>query len=192
MVLDDHADPVGRTELGQLPQSVGRPLNLLVVGAAAGGVHADRMAAEILGPLDPAIVVLHGLLPLLFVGVTELAFAVAHDQQALDAGVVGPRLQFLQRRVVVLLVLVELIDVLDGVDAELLLRDLREIHRIGLLVEEGPVERPLGERYLVEGRLLLGEQAPGGSHGSGGSQSGCLKEATTIETGHSGILSGDR
>ena len=92
-----------------------------------------RVAAEELRPLDPAVVVLDRLLPLLLVGVAERALAVAHDEHAADAVVVRDLLQVLQVAVVLLLVLVELVDVLDGVDAVVLLGDLGELERVEFL-----------------------------------------------------------
>ena len=107
------------------------------------------MAAEVLGPLGPPLVVLDRLRPLLLVGVAEVALAVAHDEDAGHLVVVGHLLQVGEVRPVLLLVLVELVDVLDALDAVLLGTDLGELERVelvgALLAEERPVQRPLGE-----------------------------------------------
>src|SRR5262249_38659913 len=68
-----------------------------------------------------------------------------------------------------------LVDVLDGADAVVLLRDLRELERVefldALLAEERPVQRPLRERNLEERfdvRRGSGERRRDGDAGNGG------------------------
>src|SRR5262249_14156225 len=153
VVLDDDVDLVLVAVLALLPQAVGAELDLLLEGAGGVGVDADGVAAEEFGGLDPLVMVLDGGLAFLVVGGAEVALAVAHDQDAADAVVVAALLQLLQILLVAGLVLEELVDVLDGGDVIVLLRDGGEVEVGHLLAEEALVERPLRQRDLEE-RLL--------------------------------------
>ena len=81
----------------------------------------------------------------------------------------GARLEVRQVGGVLRLVLEELVDVLEAGDAVLLLREAREVEVRDLLLEQGPVQRPLGERD-GEAALLRraeGERQVGGGDGGG-------------------------
>ena len=104
------------------------------------------MAAEALGRLDPGMVVLDCLGAGLVVGVAEVAEAVAHQEQVLHAFVGRPPGEIGQVVGVFGLVLEELIDVLDGVDAELLAGRPREVEVVELAGEDRLVQRPFRER----------------------------------------------
>jgi hypothetical protein len=64
-------------------QAVGGELHLLVPAqlGIAGGVHADAVAAERGGGIEPLEMVLDGLGALGLIGIAEIALAVAHDEQ---------------------------------------------------------------------------------------------------------------
>jgi len=79
----------------------------------------------------------------------KVALAVNHDQQALYAVIRRALLQVTEVCTVLGFVREKLVDVLDGVDAELFFRDFRKIGNGQLLfVADGAVERPLGKRNL--------------------------------------------
>jgi hypothetical protein len=124
-------------------------------------------------------VVLHGGLPLGVVRIAEVALAVAHDEHLGDALTLGARVHFREEGRVLGLVLEELVDVLDGVDADRF-RDLGEIEVLHRPLEQRLIDGPLRERDLVErracrlrgvnaGRAQRAERAEGGR--SGGARS---------------------
>ena len=127
------------------------------------GVDPDRVAAERRRGVDPLLVVLDGLRPLASSSGAQVALAVDHDQDAGDADVVGALLQVLEVGRVVGLVLEELVDELDPLDAVVLAGDLGEVEVVDLLGEQGLVQRPLGQRDLevadLAGRGLAGSSA---------------------------------
>jgi hypothetical protein len=157
VVLDDDVDVVLRAELAQAPQAVGRQRRCSSYEPLLCGVDADRVAAEELRGFDPAVMVLDRLRPRRGVGIAQVPFAVAHDEQALHAVVLGPLLHLTQVRRVLRLVLEELVDVLDGLDVELLACADGEVEVVHLLRAERLVKRPLCERD-AESRLPLGEE----------------------------------
>ena len=180
MVLHDHVHVELRRELGEPRQAVGGQLLLLLEFALARRVDPDRVAAQPLRRLDPRVVLLDRRGAGLVIGVAEVAEAVAHDQDVRHA-LVGRPLGEVGDVVGVLgLVLEELVDVLDPVDAELLLRRPREVEVVELAREERVVERPLGERdfecRLRAGRGFSGGKRPGragqraGDGGRGGEE----------------------
>src|SRR5262249_39560671 len=83
------------------------------------------------------------------------------------------------------LVLEELVDVLDGRDAVLLLRDDGEVEVRQLVGTQGAVEGPLGQGDVEEGLLLrlVGDGETGEGQASGGGQ-----EAATVEGVHGVFL----
>ena len=82
------------------------------------GIHANGVAAECLGRLQPLDVILHGLTSLQGVRVPKIALAIAHDQQGTAAMVAGPLFQGCQVLWIPGLVLEELIDIFQALDAE--------------------------------------------------------------------------
>ena len=139
------------------------------VGGAVmlAGVDANRMAAQGGGRVDPFLVILDGLVALLLVRGAHVAFAVDHDQDAGHTVVVGTGFQVLEVSRVVGLVLEELVDELDTLDAVLLAGDLGKIEVVDLLGEEGLVQRPLGQRDLECSRLRPRAWPHGPGSGSG-------------------------
>jgi len=109
------------------------------------------VAAQHRGGVDPLLVALDGLRPLGRVGGAEVGLAVDHDQHARDALVGGPLPELLQIGLVAGLVVEELVDVLDRVDAEVLAGHAREVE-VGAGraagAEQVLVQRPLGQRDL--------------------------------------------
>src|SRR5262249_43676749 len=112
------------------------------------GVDSDRVAAEGRRRIDPLLVVLHRLVPLLLDLGAQITLIIDHDQNAGDAEILGARLQLLEVRRVMRLVLQELIDKFNALDPELLARDLGEVEVVDLLVLKLSVQRPLGQRDL--------------------------------------------
>ena len=163
VVLDDNADLVLGGEFTEPPKSVGGQADLFVIRTARPRVDANGMAAEKPRRLDPTIVVLDGLRAFLRFWVAEPTFAVDHDQQALDAQIRGPLLHLAEIAAIFGLVLEELVDILDRLDPEVLLRGLGEVQIVELARTQRAVQRPLGERNL-EDRFVPGRRQ-GGSTG---------------------------
>ena len=175
MVLDDDVETDLVGDLGQAAETVGGEFLLFLKRSLAGGVDADRVAAERFGGLEPADVVLDGLGAFFFIGRTDPAFAVDHDQELLDAVVVGPAVEFGEVGHVSGLLFEEAADVLDRAEAEAFSGDAGEVeigHLAGLdrAVErpfcEGDAEKGLGTRGR-HGTRDRGERA-GGHRGAGG------------------------
>ena len=150
MVLDHDPKPAFVALDAELVQAVGRQLRLFVPGefAVAGRVDADAVAAEERRGVEPLQVVLHRLRALRFLRRSQVALAVAHDEQALHALARGPLLHFAEVGMVLRLVLEHLVHVLDAVDAHRAgdLREFEIIERLGAgALEEALVQRPLGE-----------------------------------------------
>jgi hypothetical protein len=179
MVLDNDADRVGVGELGELAQAVGREFLLLFASAVAGGVDANHGAAQHLGGLDPLVVVLDRRLPARRVGIAELPFTIHHDQVLVHAGVLRPCVHLGKVGCILRLVPEELVDVLDGLDAELLLCDAGEVEVLELALLQRPMEGPLRERdpERWRGAPALGPGVPDGWEG--GSRRGRLEEPAT-------------
>ncbi len=95
---------------------------------------------------------------LLLVGIAEVPFPVAHDQQALHAFIGGALFHFGEVLLVLRLVLEKLVDVLDPLDPQRL-RGLREIEIVELARADRAVQRPLRQRNP--------EQRRGSSRGCG-------------------------
>ena len=110
------------------------------------------MAAEGHRGFHPLVVVVDRAGPLLLVGRAEVALAIAHDEQALDAGVVRPLRELAELGAVRRLVLEELVHVLDGPDAEAA-RRRGEVERVELglgAALQVAVQRPLRQRDLKQ------------------------------------------
>jgi len=147
VVLANDPDVPRLAIFGQLRAAVGRRLH---VGRAvvAPRVDPDRVAPQRRGGVDPCLVVLDGLGALHLVGGAQIALGVDHDQDAGDPVVVGPLLEILQIGGVPGLILEELVDELDGLDPVRLAGDNREVEVGQLPLEEGVIQRPLGQRDL--------------------------------------------
>src|SRR5690606_20839119 len=126
VILDEHRDAVRLGEFREAAQPVGRVAFLRLALAARACVHADRMAAERGRGFDPFVVVLDRAGARGRVRIAEIAFAVAHDQQALDPFAGRAPLELREEGPVARLVEEELVDVLDRLDAERALRERRE------------------------------------------------------------------
>ena len=127
MVFDEDVEAHLGAVIRQAQQAVDDAAELVVPVPLRRGVDADGVAAEEFGGVGPLVVVLDRLLAFLLVGVAEPPLVVAHDQHAAHAEVVAALLHLGEVGLVGGLVLEELVDVLDGVDAEFLLRDFREV-----------------------------------------------------------------
>ena len=95
---------------------------------------------------------LHRLPALSGVGSSEIALAVAHDQQAAHTFTVAAPLHLCDVGRVLGPVEKELVDVLDSLDTELACR-ARKVEMIQPAPEKVTVERPLGQRDLEQARL---------------------------------------
>ena len=80
MVLNDDIDLHLRAVLGQARKAIGCEVALLLPRSGAVSIDPDRMASEELCSIHPLVVVLNGLLALGFIRVSELAFAITHDE----------------------------------------------------------------------------------------------------------------
>ena len=118
MVFDDHTDAVGLGEFREAAQAIGGELDLLIVGAAAAGVDPDGVTAEIGGGLDPPLMLLDGPAAARLFRISKGAFAVDHDQDAVDALSRGALLHLGEVLFILCLVLEELVDVFDSVDPQ--------------------------------------------------------------------------
>ena len=136
MVFDDHVETVFCGELAQLPQAIGGQLQLLVVTTARSRIDAQGMAAKELRRLHPLVVILDGLRAFPLVGISQAAFTIDHDQQALDTEVGRPLFQFAQVLHVPRLVLEKLVDVFHRVDPQFLRGDFGEVEMIDLAGED--------------------------------------------------------
>ena len=135
---------IGSYQGGRLYDRVpGHPV-LVAVLLAMGAMLA-------LVPLVPLVWLLVGVY--LILGCAEGALAVAHDQQAAHAEVFAARVQLGEEGGVAGLVLVERVDVFDGVNAVVLFRGLGEVDGFELAFAVRAVQRPLSEGDL-EGRFL--------------------------------------
>ena len=85
MVLDQDIHVVTVGVLAQLAQPVRGQLLLLMEGTGAGRVHPHRVAAQESRRLDPLVVILHRLRPRRRVRGPDVAFRIAHDEQARHA-----------------------------------------------------------------------------------------------------------
>ena len=90
-------------------------------------------------------------------------FVVAHDEQALDAFAVGARFHVAQEARIARFVEEERVDVLDGVEAVVLLGNGGEVEMLHVPGSEGSMERPLGKRDRIE-QLRLRFRQRGGCH----------------------------
>ena len=68
----------------QAVQAVCGELGLFIIAQLwiAGGIHADAVAAQSGSGIQPLEMVLDGFRALGFIGITQVAFTVTHDQQA--------------------------------------------------------------------------------------------------------------
>ena len=146
--------------IGQPREPIGRKLLLFLRRALARRVHPDRVAAEPLGRLDPWEMVLDRLGAGGTLGITEIAEAIAHDQDVRHALVLRPLGKVCQVGRILRLVLEELVDIFDRVDAKLLLGGAGEIEIVELAGEEGAVQRPFRQRDLEEGHRSGGVRGP--------------------------------
>ena len=89
MVFHDDIEAVLRRELAQLSQTIGGALHLLVVGTGGTRIDPNAMAPQRLACFHPFEVILDRLLAFRRVGITEITFAVAHDQHIDDPFSVG-------------------------------------------------------------------------------------------------------
>ncbi len=90
--------------------------------------------------------IFHDLGALLGVGFADVTEPIAHDEQTLHARVCGTTLEIREKSFIARLVEIEGIDVLDRVEVEVVAGHSREVHRVSIPAEEGPVQRPLCER----------------------------------------------
>ena len=190
VIFHDDIEFVGGGEFGELAEAISGALELFFVGACAAGVDADGVAAECFGGFDPFEVIFNSLTAFGFVGVTEVSFAVDHDQQLFDAGVGSAFVEFGEVGGVFGFVLEELVDVFDGVDAEFLFGGGGEVEVIKFSAEDGAVERPFGKGDFGfgSGCGCGGESAREGSD-SGGSGGRAKKRAAGGERIHVRSLS---
>ena len=103
----------------------------------------------------PLIVVFNRLLSLFLIYIAQVAFSVHHDQVVIDALAFGNIFEFPEVFFVPGLALIKGVDVFHGVNAKLLLGNSWEIDRVHFPVEEGPVQRPLGQGNVKKHVLFL-------------------------------------
>ena len=111
------------------------------------------MTAQEFGRVTPLVVVLDCRGARVVVGVTQVAFAITHDQQAFDAQIIAACFQVGEVFLVLGLVHKELIDIFDGLNSEFFFGDPWEIqirHIFGF-VAQGIVQRPLGQGNFERG-----------------------------------------
>jgi hypothetical protein len=113
------------------------------------------VAPESVRGVEPLDVVLDGAGAGGVVGIAQVALAVAHDEQAPDAGVVGARAQVGEIGGVLGAVLEELVDELARFEPVALAGDGREVEVVERAVEVLLVERPLGEGDPEEARAVV-------------------------------------
>ena len=147
--------------VGQSRQPIGHKLLLLLRRALAPRTHPDRVTAEPLRRLDPRKVVFDHLGAGRSIGIAQIAEAITHDQDVRHALVLRPLGEVGQVGRVFSLVLEELVDVLDRVDAKLLLGGAGEIEVVKFTGEDGAVQRPFRQRDAEERRRNRGLRGPG-------------------------------
>ena len=161
MILDDDVEFIRLRHRKQFDESV-CATNLLLVGVSlADRIHANRVTTNLFRKCEPLLVIRRELRARRFVGRTAQSFTVAHHEFALDAKVVTALAEFAPERLFTNAARVELIHEFDARDAELLFRDLREVHRIGGVVRaflglpktKASVQRPLRERDRIGKQL---------------------------------------
>ena len=101
------------------------------------------MATKSLGPFNPAVMIFDCEFALLFICITQLAFAIAHDQNAFHIKVVTLFAKFFDIPIIFFLVFIKLIDILNRVDAKLFLGHFRKIACIHFLAKDRLMKRPL-------------------------------------------------
>ena len=147
--------------VGQSRQPIGHKLLLFLRRALASRVHPDRVTPEPLGRLDPREMILDRLGAGGGLGIAKVAEAIAHDQDVRHTLVLRPLGEVGQVGRVLSLVLEELVDVLDRVDAKLLLGGAGEIEVVKFTGEDGAVQRPFRQRDAEERRRNRGLRGPG-------------------------------
>ncbi|MEZ5384475.1 MAG: hypothetical protein R3F13_03050 [Prosthecobacter sp.] len=144
-----------------------------------GGIHADAVAAECGGGVEPLEVVLDGFGALRVVGIAEIAFAVAHDEQAFHAFAFLALLHFAQVGGVGGLVEEHLIYILHTIDPEAAgyFAEVEVLVAFGVaFAKDALIQRPFRQRDLERWIFVGGDQCRSGDGGSRG-RGGELKEA---------------
>src|SRR5690606_24687081 len=85
VILDDHVEAPPGGELREAAQAVRGVVPLRLVAARRCRVDSNRVTSQIRRGVDPLVMILDGPTARGFVGIAELAFAVAHDQEASNA-----------------------------------------------------------------------------------------------------------
>jgi hypothetical protein len=86
------------------------------------------------------------------IGIAQIAEAITHDQDVRHTLVLRPLGEVGQVGRVLCLVLEELVDVFDRVDAELLLGGVGKIEVVEFAGEDGAVQRPFRQRDPEQGQ----------------------------------------
>ncbi len=157
MVFNNHIDLHFACPFGKHAQAIRGPVHLLFVGTAAACIHPYGMATKNLGPFNPAIMILDREFAFLFIRITQLAFAIAHDQNAFNIKVIALFAEFLDIAIIFFLIFIKLVDIFDRVDAKLLLGHLGEIARIHFLGKERLMKRPLRKGDFEQFFFLAGK-----------------------------------
>ena len=176
VIFDEDVDALPGAILGDLREAVDNEFDLLFPRAAAVGIDADRVAAEKLRGIDPLVVILNCLVSLRLVGVTDVAFAVAHDEEALHAEVGGAFFHFAEVGFVLRFIHEELVHVFERHDA-VVGGDFGEIEVVDFAGLQLRVDRPLGE-----GNFEKRFGGAGGGSGEGeraGGETGLREKFTT-------------
>ena len=90
-----------------------------------------------------------------FIGVAQLAFAIDHDEQGLDARIIAPLFHVAEVTKVGGFVFEKPVDPLDGIEIERLFDKLAKVTVIDIAIPEQFVERPLRDAD-IEQRLTIG------------------------------------
>ena len=144
MIFHDHSQVVRGRERGQIRESIRSTIHLILVGSlvSSGCIDSDGVTAKKLGSLHPLVVILDGLLTLGRVSVSQIALTIDHDEKATNTLTFGASAHFLEIVCISRLILEELIDVFDGVNAELTLGNPRVIEVIHFPSKKSFVKRP--------------------------------------------------
>ena len=129
MILDEHVQfhLLGVYEEGR--HALSAQGELFIRRSLGVRVDPDGMTSKTLGDFQPGSMIRHGFHSYRFIRSPERTFAIDHDQETLDAGVLGSLAQLPRKFRILLLVVVESTHIFDGLDPVLRPGVFREVHR---------------------------------------------------------------
>ena len=146
MVFNNHIDLHFACPFGKHAQAIRGTIHLFFVRPTAASIHPNGMATKSLGPFNPAVMILDSEFAFLFICIAQLAFAIAHDQNAFNIKVVTLFPEFFDIPIIFFLLFIKLVDILNSIDAKLFLGYFREIACIHFLTKDRFMKRPLCKR----------------------------------------------